>query len=1020
MEKKFHFTPPFLESLKETLDEMSSKLNVLNTLSDGFTDSLGVYHCSYTMRYITPSDVATYISNVHKGMLKQLIGANAYDTEMFSVESVKRIMTEHGCKSFDDAGCMGNSFDGQRHETMQDLLLVHSNTVYNNVVCTPYEQKQRLDELKNGDLKVINDMHFVANIKKIVDQFPDMIEKMEDAEFYTAQPLVGKMFRAIVEEFIIFACTVNMITVCDMVDYCVPSATFNTKYDSDGDGDEILQEAVDLKTSSPIYFVFAQGQTRFISNAIKKVTKSPFSHISISFDEKLNPMYSFGGKIENDTYTNERKGVRKEDIGGNYYKNIDVDVYAAYLPNEMIDKIKSVCDDYIKNANKTSFDYGILLTKLVKKDGVLPKDKYRQVCSTFVNQLFKSVDINVSDKNIPSPAELKDSFDVRESKFFKVYSGKASEYKSSDISSKVHDIAEKAGTHTINEYTTECCMLKTNTMCLNSQIPFNCNMRNVVLNDTTPTFSNTYDAVKFIMNDNRSPIHKLLVDNATLGRADYGIEMIKQAFLTHHKTKWGLDTTPFDRYNERTSFHSDPGWFDKIVYGTQYLDGDYRRDNPGNHHYHSIEFDISTIYRMFSCHHNDNEHLANNIVKVGNIMCRLIDDYRRHQDSAWENIRDILATFGEILTKSMLMLYHNNNRAITYTDSMNDTMIPGYMYCESFVMEADEKQTTDNSNIKQPTIENKSTLKDPTTKQKIVDKVRSLIEKFLKYVREVVANIFPKFVSAHKAEQKWISDHQNLHTEIAEALDNKKFVIDINDYREFNVPADKLGQVKQKAEDMSTKIKNPDELSKLGDTKQAIAKQLVYDEVAKKLNDNFTDKDLMQATSEFIMFGGNENGNVPAGETKPLDSKMFNDLRDNIWGDKSINKVIENGSKDSVEALNKLMTAAKDELEKAKRNSPSNNNDNNDKTDNPNDTSNTATLQRVVDGIMLANQGSWMAGLRTCMNDVYGKSYNLYRSIIIEYQRQKDRGVESTGSNDNTEQTTGEKNESTPGQTAGQ
>ena len=175
MEKKFHFTPPFLESLKETLDEMSSKLNVLNTLSDGFTDSLGVYHCSYTMRYITPSDVATYISNVHKGMLKQLIGANAYDTEMFSVESVKRIMTEHGCKSFDDAGCMGNSFDGQRHEPMQDLLLVHSNTVYNNVVCTPYEQKQRLDELKNGDLKVINDMHFVANIKKIVDQFPDMI-----------------------------------------------------------------------------------------------------------------------------------------------------------------------------------------------------------------------------------------------------------------------------------------------------------------------------------------------------------------------------------------------------------------------------------------------------------------------------------------------------------------------------------------------------------------------------------------------------------------------------------------------------------------------------------------------------------------------------------------------------------------------------------------------------------------------------------------------------------------------------
>ena len=84
MEKKFHFTQPFLESFKETINLLSEQLDKLNTLEKGFTNEMGVYNCSYKLRYITPSDIAEYISNIHKGMRNDLISANPCDLEMFA------------------------------------------------------------------------------------------------------------------------------------------------------------------------------------------------------------------------------------------------------------------------------------------------------------------------------------------------------------------------------------------------------------------------------------------------------------------------------------------------------------------------------------------------------------------------------------------------------------------------------------------------------------------------------------------------------------------------------------------------------------------------------------------------------------------------------------------------------------------------------------------------------------------------------------------------------------------------
>lgn len=1014
MDKKFHFTHPFLESLNETLSIMRENLDKLNS-SQQAASSYGICNCCYKMRYITPEDVAEFVSNAHKGVKNGLINPNPYDIEMFAVESAKRFIENHGCVPFDDASCNGNSFASERHETLQDLLLIHANDVYNKEVCTPYEQKERFDTLKQGDLKIINDIHFPANMKNIVDKFPTLIEQMDGAEMYQAQPLVAKVFRALIEEFVIFASTLNMITTGNMVKFAIPEVTFNTMQSvtATTESGDMYQESVDSSKNAPVYFCFAQGKTPVISKAIQKATKSEFSHLSISFDSSLSTMYSFA-----------KGGVRKEDIKGQYYKDIDVTIYGGYIAKDKVDKMKSICDDFIKNADKTKFDVGILLKKLVKKDGTLPKNEYRQVCTTFINHMMKEVDVELTDKNIPSPKEMKDSVDTRDTQFIQVYSGKAYDYKSSEANVMMKGFANASKSKAVNEYVTECCcLLKTNTMSIDSRLPFNFNLRNIVLQDTTGELDDTKNALEFVLNDSRSPIHELLVKYATTGRGSYDGEMVKNAFLIHghdmyvpHESNRIL--SPEEALDQRTGYHTDPDWLDKIVYGDKYMDGNYRTDNPGNQHLHPIRYDISTIYRMFSCHHNDNEHLANNVVRVANVMMYLIRDYKHNHDVPWETLRDILAVFAEILTKSTLMLYHNNNRLLVYRDDMNDTMIPGYMYCEQFIMEADEETPKADPNAnKKPTIENTTKgLKQGTKLQNATAKIKTLLQKFIEYIRNTISQIFPKFNEGHKREIEWIKKHEALNKEIEQAIRESKFSLKINDFPYFKVPADKITTLGDKANELVNKLKTPegrkqyledaDKLAKSSNTNAtdvaaAVIYGLMYDAVKDKITPESLGKEnkaLQDAVRNYVLYS-DPNG--------PAEKSRDANLTPELWRKEIIDtlttdtlKLLSETTKSNQKALDTLTKYAKqmmDESEKKEKDALRTEGRSDEEVNKLREEANADGnfAQAFFNGIDRVTKDVYNATVSYIMKDVYGKTYNMYREIINEYQRQQSVGVEN-------------------------
>ena len=1026
MEKKFHFTHPFLESLNETLGVMRERLDDLNSLPRKFTDSYGIYNCCYKMRYITPSDVAEFVSNAHKGVKNGLINPNPYDIEMFAVESAKRFIENHGCVPFDDVSCNGNSFANKRHETLQDLLLIHSNDVYNKEVCTPFEQKERYEKLSKGDLKIITDIHFVANMNNIVDKFPDMIEQMDGADMYKAQPLVAKVFRALIEEFILFASTLNMITVGNMCKYCIPDVIFNTvpeKNEVTVESGDMVQESVSKRENAPIYFCFAQGKTPIISKAIQKATKSEFSHISISFDSDLSNMYSFA-----------KGGVRKEDIHGKYYDGIDVIVYGAYIAKDKVVKMKAICEDFIKNADKTKFDTGLLLKKLVKKDGSLPKNEYRQICTTFINHLMKEADVSLSDKNIPSPVEMKTNIESRDTQFIQVFDGVGNDYKASSVNKMMKGFAKAADSKPVTEYVTECCcLLKTNVMSIDSRLPFNFNLRNIVLQDTTGDLDDTKSAIEFILNDSRSPIHELLVKHATMARGSYDGEMVKNAFLIHSHDWYtpresSRILSPEEALDRRTGFHTDPEWLDKIVYGDKYLDGNYRIDNPGNQHLHPIRYDISTIYNMFACHHNDNEHLANNVVKVANTMMYLIRDYKHNHDVPWETLRDILAVFAEILTKSTLMLYHNNNDTIVYRDDMNDTMIPGYMYCEQFVMEAEGDATGSdttpkadpNSNAK-PTIQNTTPgLNKGTVFQNAIANIKKILQKLTEYIRNTISQIFPKFNEGHKREIEWIKSHSALNKEITKALQEGKFTLKINDYPYFNVPADKIMDLSKNADELVNKLNNEEtrkEYIKDDADISDIVNDLLYEKVKELhlINKETVGKEntkLRDAIRNYVLYS---DTNGPTNQEKDLTlnadtaKKWEDDIVNSLIND--IPKVLDMATKATQESLNKLSKCATkfaDEADKKNKELAKNQveaanqqlNEEEKKQQIEAETKNfTNTAKELTDAIQAVSKDCYNATVRYIMKDVYGKTYNMYRDIINEYQRQKSVGVENQQQN---------------------
>lgn len=228
----------------------------------------------------------------------------------------------------------------------------------------------------------------------------------------------------------------------DYIDHCVPRDIFINMDDIVPDDlPDVVEEAVSKKTHKPVFIVLTKGKTPIISSSIQKVTKSEYSHASISFDHSLKELYSYNFRKENLGFVMEKLETIKE---------VPITVWCFFAESEVVENMKKKVYDF--KTHDTHYDFR-MLPRFIRKKDIKPDDnEYNQVCSTFVDVVLKAGNINlVRDINMPSPADIYDGIKTRANTIFKVYDGPAGQYNGNKVKKKVDYLLNKDTTEAVNE-----------------------------------------------------------------------------------------------------------------------------------------------------------------------------------------------------------------------------------------------------------------------------------------------------------------------------------------------------------------------------------------------------------------------------------------------------------------------------------------------------------------------------------------------------------------------------------------
>lgn len=155
---------------------------------------------------------------------------------------------------------------------------------------------------------------------------------------------------------------------------------------------------------------------------IKLFTKYKYSHISLSLDDKLTNMYSFGRKKPNNPF-NGRFII--ENIDGKFYEkfsNTHCRIYKIKITKQQYYKLIKYLNQYQKNPDKYKYDIAGLILKLFK---INLKRNNHYVCTHFVGEVISHCNIYHFNKPVYSlkPQDF-ERIPLKE----QVYVGKIKEY----------------------------------------------------------------------------------------------------------------------------------------------------------------------------------------------------------------------------------------------------------------------------------------------------------------------------------------------------------------------------------------------------------------------------------------------------------------------------------------------------------------------------------------------------------------------------------------------------------------
>ncbi len=152
-----------------------------------------------------------------------------------------------------------------------------------------------------------------------------------------------------------------------------------------------------------VYIVLTYTGT-LLSRLVKLYTRKEYSHVSISLDENLENMYSFGRE---NPYLLLPAGFVKEGVDfGTFkrFKKTKTAIYSLQVSDEQYDKLEDEINKF--NANKDYFDFNIigLFTAMFR---VKLKREKKLYCAEFVKVVLDDAGVETNLPNCVRPDDFK-------------------------------------------------------------------------------------------------------------------------------------------------------------------------------------------------------------------------------------------------------------------------------------------------------------------------------------------------------------------------------------------------------------------------------------------------------------------------------------------------------------------------------------------------------------------------------------------------------------------------------------
>lgn len=178
-----------------------------------------------------------------------------------------------------------------------------------------------------------------------------------------------------------------------------------------------------------IYLVLSSSSS-LPAKVIKRVCKNQLNHSSISIDDSLDAMYSFGRVNPYNLFS--AKFVKESKNKGFYkrFKDTYIKVYRLPVTDEVFENTKNYLADWYENRDEYSYSYlGLLLASV----NYPLEREHRYYCSEFVAKVFEDCsirDLNNRDIHTYRPYYFEELDDIE-----LIYEGLFAEYDNYNLES---------------------------------------------------------------------------------------------------------------------------------------------------------------------------------------------------------------------------------------------------------------------------------------------------------------------------------------------------------------------------------------------------------------------------------------------------------------------------------------------------------------------------------------------------------------------------------------------------------